>query len=332
MKILAAVDGDDLRRALRGIAEGSAEIFFVAVASELPLDQCDALFLEWRPDHNAAPVLEALRKCRSARTSKPVIVFVPKGDHALFRRAISAGATDVLYSPPGPYELAAEIRGLDARELDLLDPEARRHFEHLRQTVLVGVSHAFCECLERVKRAATTDANVLLVGETGVGKDVMAQAIHSLSRRRNERFEAVNCAHLEGTLATSELFGHVRGAFTGADRNRDGWFATVGAGTLFLDEIGDLDLGTQVKLLRAVEQRTFHKLGDTASHQFHGRLLSATLKDPDAAVAARSFREDLLARIDQYRITVPPLRERRTDIRLLAWHFVKKHSRGRALV
>jgi DNA-binding NtrC family response regulator len=257
------------------------------------------------------------------------VVLVPKGAHKLFRRAVAAGAWDVLYSPPKPGELEAELEELAAGSAELLDPEARQQFDKMRNTNLVGVSARFLACLERVRKAAKSDANVLIVGPTGSGKDVMAHAIHALSRRRMEKFDAVNCANLEGHLAVSELFGHVKGSFTGAERNKDGWFTAVGAGTLFLDEIGDLDPGTQVKLLRAIEQRTFHRLGDTSELPFHGRLICATLKDLNTAVKEDRFREDLLARIDQYRIEVPPLRDRSGDLRLLLWRFVEKHSRGR---
>jgi DNA-binding NtrC family response regulator len=332
MKIAAAIDSDPLRRTLVGLSQSSrAEMIFVSMPIDTELTECDAIFVEWRLERTAAPVLEILRMANTASPPKPVVVFVPKGDHALFRRAMASGAADVLYSPPERDEVIAEVEALMSCGHDPLDPEGRRLFETLRSTGLVGAAPSFVHCLERVKKAARSDANILLLGATGSGKDIMAQTIHALSRRRSERFEPVNCANLEGNLAASELFGHAKGAFTGADRTKDGWFTAVGAGTLFLDEIGDLDLSTQVKLLRAIEQRIFHRLGDTTSLQFHGRLICATLKDPDVAVKEGRLREDLLARIDQYRIVVPTLRQRQTDIRLLAWHFVQKHSRGRTV-
>ncbi len=332
MRIAASIITDALRQMLRRlVASSRVEITFGPPDLNGRVVDCDAIFIEWQVEETAAPLFEALRLANSTDPPKPVIVFVPKGNHILFRRAVAAGAADVLYSPPEAEEIAAEVEELISRDQDLLDPEARHQFELLRESILIGNAPTFLKCLHLIKKAAKGDANVLLLGETGSGKDVMAQTIHALSRRRNERFEAVNCANLEGNLAASELFGHAKGAFTGADRMKDGWFAIVGAGTLFLDEIGDLDISTQVKLLRAIEQRTFNRLGDTASLRFHGRIICATLKDPDAAVKNGRLREDLLARIDQYRVVVPPLRHRPGDLRILAWHFLQKHSRGRTL-
>jgi DNA-binding NtrC family response regulator len=330
MKIVAAIDQDCVRRQLSLAAESaSAEVAFVPQVSVRHLAEFDAAFLEWREEESAEPLLEALRA--SPRLERPtrMVVLVPRGAHKLFRRAVAAGAWDVLYSPPEDGELEAELEELAAGSGELLDPEARQEFEKMRETSLVGVSAPFMACLERVRKAARSDANVLLVGPTGSGKDAMANAIHTLGRRRAEKFNAVNCANLDGQLALSELFGHVKGAFTGAEKNTDGWFTAVGAGTLFLDEIGDLDLATQVKLLRAIEQRTFNRLGDTAELHFHGRFVCATLKNLNEAVREGRFREDLLARIDQYRIEVPPLRERPGDLGLLLWRFVEKHSRGK---
>lgn len=332
MRIVAAIDTDNLRQELAGLAKGcQVEVVFVKQVTIQHLAEFEAAFVEWRVEESAEPVIEALRAAGLPDRPTPIVVLVPRGAHKLFRRAVAAGARDVLYSPPEREELKAELEELAARSPELLDPEARQQFEKMRDTVLVGASTPFLRCLERARKAAKGDANVLLVGPTGSGKDVIAQAIHALSRRRTEKFEAVNCANLEGNLAASELFGHVKGAFTGAERTKDGWFSAVGAGTLFLDEIGDLDLATQVKLLRAIEQRTFHRLGDTAALSFHGRFVCATLKDLDAAVKEGRFREDLLARIDQYRIEVPSLRDRSTDLRLLIWHFVDKQNRGRKL-
>jgi DNA-binding NtrC family response regulator len=332
MRIVSALETESMRRELAGAAaDVGAEVVSVAVVLGPHLSECDCAFVEWRLEQNASPVLEALRMANAREPATPVVVLVPKGARILFHRAMQAGAADVLFSPPAPGEIAAEVEELAGHGRDLLDPEARQQLARLQESVLVGGSPAFTKCIEQMKKAARSDANVLLIGETGTGKDLVARAIHDLSRRRNERFEPLNCATLDGHLAGSELFGHVKGAFTGAERTKDGWFTAVGAGTLLLDEIGDLDLSIQVKLLRAIEQRTFHRVGDTAAMPFHARLICATLCDLDAAVQQKQFREDLLGRIDQYRIVLPPLRERRADLRPLAWHFVEKHCRGRKI-
>lgn len=180
-----------------------------------------------------------------------------------------------------------------------------------------------------MKRAARCDANVLLVGETGTGKEMVARGIHRLSRRAAGLYLAVNCASLPETLLESELFGHAKGAFTGAQTARPGRFEAVGAGTLLLDEIGDLESALQMKLLRVIEQREFQRVGENTTLKFHGRLICATSIDLGRAVERGGFRRDLLGRVDQFRISLPPLRERLVDIPILMGHFLRKHCQAR---
>jgi DNA-binding NtrC family response regulator len=205
----------------------------------------------------------------------------------------------------------------------------RARFERLVQESLIGESPNFLRCLDEMRLAARSEANVLLIGETGTGKEMFAQGIHALGRRSGGPCVAVNCGAIPANLLESELFGAAKGAFTGADRDRPGRFEAAEAGTLLLDEVGDIELGLQVKLLRAIEQKKFQRLGENKDREFGARLITATSVDLEQAVTAGRFRPDLLGRLDQFRIALPPLRERRPDIALLARHFKLKHCGAR---
>jgi len=192
---------------------------------------------------------------------------------------------------------------------------------------LVAVSPAIREKLAIAERAAATDSTVLLLGESGVGKELFAEQIHLKSRRREAPFVRVNCAALPETLLESELFGHVKGAFTDATRDRRGRFELADGGTLFLDEIGELPLGVQAKLLRVLQQKTFEKVGSSNSITVDVRLIAATNKDIERSVSDKSFRADLYYRLNVLPIGIPPLRERREDIPELARFFLTKFRR-----
>jgi transcriptional regulator with GAF, ATPase, and Fis domain len=178
-----------------------------------------------------------------------------------------------------------------------------------------------------MQRAATTDTTVLIEGESGTGKELFARSLHALSPRADAPFVAINCAAIPETLLETELFGHEKGAFTGAVARKPGKFEMAHRGTLFLDEIGDLPLALQAKILRALEEKRFERVGGTASVQVDVRLVAATNRGLRAAVAARRFREDLFFRLSVFPITVPPLRERSSDIPLLARYFVERFCR-----
>jgi two-component system response regulator HydG len=178
--------------------------------------------------------------------------------------------------------------------------------------------------LERLQQVADTDATVLLLGETGTGKDLVAKALHNNSRRKNKHFAALNCAAPNENLIEDELFGHDPGAFTGGERMRKGIFEYANGGTVFLDEIGDMPFRLQAKLLRVLENREVTRIGSNEPIRVHIRLISATHRDLEAAVAAREFRMDLYQRLKVVTIRLPPLRERRDDIFLLAAHFMKE--------
>jgi len=191
---------------------------------------------------------------------------------------------------------------------------------------IIGNSSRMQEVYEMIHRVADSAATVLLRGESGTGKTQVARAIHQHSCRSQEPFVAVNCAALPENLLESELFGHERGAFTGAHARKKGRFELAGAGTLFLDEIGELSPTVQVKLLNAVQDRSFHRLGGNEAIPCKARLVTATNRDLETAVRDRGFREDLYYRLNVFPIYLPPLRERRTDILLLAEHFLEKYA------
>jgi transcriptional regulator with GAF, ATPase, and Fis domain len=194
---------------------------------------------------------------------------------------------------------------------------------------IVGVSSGIRWCTRQAERVAETDSTVLLGGETGTGKDLFARYVHQRSRRRSRPFVVVDCAALPETLLESELFGHERGAFTGADQRKLGRFETARGGTVFLDEIGELPLHLQGKLLRVLEAGEFHRLGSTETRHADVRIVAATNRDLESSVLAGAFRQDLFFRLNVFPIQVPPLRERREDISLLAHYFLgQMHGRA----
>ena len=197
-----------------------------------------------------------------------------------------------------------------------------RQFDHI-----VGSSPAIESVLVEVQRVAPTDSTVLVLGETGTGKELIAHAIHNLSARCGRPFVKLNCAAIPHDLLESELFGHEKGAFTGAVAQKIGRFEMADAGTLFLDEIGDLPLALQPKLLRVLQEQEFERLGSGRTHQINVRLVAATHQDLGQMVASNEFRSDLYYRLNVFPVVVPPLRERREDIRQLVLHFAEVFAR-----
>lgn len=211
--------------------------------------------------------------------------------------------------------LAAEVQAL-RRELQRED----------RASGMVGKSSAIGRVFELIERVAQTASTVLVTGESGTGKELVARAIHEGSRARDRAFVAVNCAALPEALLESELFGHLKGAFTGAEEDRPGLFEIADRGTLFLDEIAEMPVGLQAKLLRAIEQKEVRRLGSGRMLRVNARILASTNRDLKAEVAEGRFREDLFYRLRVVEISLPPLRERREDIPLLVEHFIQKYN------
>ena len=271
------------------------------------------------------PGMDGMRLLEAVRSGFPdtlVVLITAQGDERTAVQALKLGAYDYVPKPFDNEEIRAVVR--HAHEVLSLREENRRLRRELAGEFrgMVGDSPAIREVAETIRRAGSTDATVLVTGESGTGKELAARALHAESRRAGSPFIALNCSALPGELIESELFGHVKGAFTGADRDRAGVFEAADGGTLFLDEVGDLAPSAQAKLLRAVEERRVTPVGTTASRPVDVRLIAATNRPLDEMVMRGEFREDLLYRLQVITLRLPPLRERRADIPALAVHFV----------
>ncbi len=273
---------------------------------------------------------ELLAEIKRIRPTLPVVLMTAYSTVKDAVQAIKEGAFDYIDKPFEMEELEATI----ANALRLYD--VLRDNQRLREVLeerysfetLVGTSPAFRKVIEAVGEVCESKANVLLTGESGTGKEMVARAIHFNSPRKALPFVALNCAAIPEGLLESELFGHVKGAFTGAVTSRLGRFAQADNGTLFLDEIGDMPMAVQAKILRVVQERSFEPVGSLQSRTVDVRLIAATNKDLREAVRHGLFREDLYYRLNVFPIALPPLRERREDIALLAQHFMKQYGAG----
>jgi DNA-binding NtrC family response regulator len=241
--------------------------------------------------------------------------------------AFQRGAHDYLIKPILFDEVLAKVRRLlNYRELHLENQWLRRELNRTTEQTIVGKSPPMQRLFEMIRKVAPTPSTVLLVGESGTGKELVARAIHQQSANAAGRFIAINCAAIPHDLLENQLFGHRRGAFTGADRDQAGVFIHVSGGTVFLDEIGELPQGTQAKLLRAIEQKEVLPVGANEPVAFNARVLAATNKNLAKQVEAGRFREDLYYRLNVVSITLPPLRERREDIPDLVEHLLARHA------
>jgi two-component system response regulator AtoC len=281
------------------------------------------------------PKVDGLRLLAEVKRLYPeltVIVMSAYGSHDSAIEAMKAGAYDYVSKPFRPDEVVLVLKKAEERER--LARENRRLRTELAQEYrldnLVGTSEQMGGVLRQVRKVAPIKTTVLLQGESGTGKELVARAIHELSPRASLPFVAVNCAAIPAELIESELFGHVKGAFTDASRNKKGLFAEADGGTLFLDEVGELPLGLQVKLLRFLQEEEIRRVGDVRSERVDVRVVAASARDLGKAVQAGEFREDLYYRLNVVGIRLPPLRERPGDIPLLAKHFLSKYARLRA--
>lgn len=265
---------------------------------------------------------ELLSRALARRPSLKIVLVTAFGTVEDAVAAIRRGASDYLLKPFAPEALVAALE----RALGRLPGSAEAAGENGVPDV-VGSDPRFIDLLERARRAAATDATILLTGESGTGKEVLARFIHASSLRRQGPFVAVNCAALPAELLEAELFGVMRGAFTGADRDRKGRFEQAGGGTLLLDEIGDLPLPLQAKLLRALEERQIVPLGAGAPRPLDIRLVAATHQDLGAAVGLGTFRQDLYYRLSVIPLRLMPLRERSADIPVLVEHLAREVAR-----
>ena len=273
--------------------------------------------------------LEVLKVARQKYPDTVVIMISAYATTETAVEAMNLGAYDYVPKPFNMEELQQTIR--KALDLKTLEAEKQRLDDELQKTVhfgrIVGQSPQMMHVYKLILQVAATRTNILITGESGTGKELIAQALHEQSERSKQPFVVVNCGGIPETLLESELFGHKKGAFTGATQDQKGLFAVADRGTLFLDEIGEISPQIQVKLLRALQERAFKPLGGNEDVSADLRIIAATNKNLEEEVIASRFREDLFYRLNVIEIRLPPLRERKGDLRLLAQHFLEKYSR-----
>jgi len=332
-RILVVDDEPGVQESLRMLLKSDGDVAIAgdveAALREVAIATPDVVLLDLvMPGRSGLELLEELRE-RGVRA--PVIVLTATNTVSAAVQAMKHGAADFVTKPFELEALRIKVRNLIEKH------DLEREVERLRDEVedrqqlgrMVGRSAAMREIFRAVERIARAEATVLVTGESGTGKELVARAIHDLSPRASGPFIAVNCGAIPSDLIESELFGHEKGAFTGATDRRIGRIESANKGTLFLDEIGELEPAVQVKLLRALQERSFERVGSSNTVSVDVRFVAATNRDLAAEVAAGRFREDLYYRVAVVPVKLPPLRERREDIRLLAQTFLARIQAGR---
>lgn len=273
------------------------------------------------PDGDGMDILKFVK-----RTSPfiPVIVMTAYGSIEIAVKAVKEGAYDFITKPFDPDHLLLIIkRAIEERAIEKENLLLKREFQDfLKMPVIIGISNKWIDVMEKVKKVAPLKTTILITGESGTGKELLARAIHYLGPRAEYPFVTVNCAAIPKDLIESEIFGYEKGAFTGAGELKLGKFELADKGTIFLDEIGDMDIALQSKLLRAIQEKEFERVGGTRTIKVDIRIIAATNKDLQKEVSAGRFREDLFYRLNVFPINIPPLRERREDILPLARYFI----------
>jgi two-component system, NtrC family, nitrogen regulation response regulator NtrX len=327
--ILIVDDEPGVRNALSGVLRDEGYAVEAVASGEACLERItrgpvDLIVLDvWLPGMDG---LATLARLRERQVDAQVVLISGHGNIESAVRAIKLGAFDFVEKPLSLDKTVLVIRNaLTQRQLEAENRALRARVD--RTQTMVGESLAMRKLRDQVAMAAPTNGRVMIYGENGTGKELVARTIHALSRRRSNTFVEVNCAAIPEELIESELFGHVRGAFTGAVADRRGKFETADGGTIFLDEIGDMSLKTQAKVLRVLQEQTMEAVGGTARIKVDARVLAATNKDLQAEIRAGRFREDLYFRLNVIPIFVPALRDRQEDIPLLADHFMAEFAR-----
>lgn len=327
--ILLVEDDDRIAGELRQVLEAEGWQVRLAASAEAGLaqaaeDKCDLVLTDFRlPGANG---MELLKRLHAAQPRLPVILMTAHGTAETAIEATKLGAYDYLLKPfDMPDLLAAVERGLASSRL-MFGRVALGSTAIARESI-VGKSRAMQELYKEIGRVAAKPVTVLICGETGTGKELVARALYQHSVRAEKPFIAVNCAAIPETLLESELFGHERGAFTGADSRRIGRFEQAHGGTIFLDEIGDLSPNTQSKLLRVLQEKSIQRLGGRETIPIDARVIAATHRDLETAMHEKQFRDDLFYRLSVVVITLPPLRERRDDIPALVQYFLRRYGK-----
>jgi two-component system, NtrC family, response regulator AtoC len=336
--VLVVDDERNLREALIELVESEGLTATEAVDGEQAVEllrggliKPDVVFLDLRmPRLDGLGVLRVIQE--EKLTSAPVIVVSAFGDSSKMIEAMRLGAYDYITKPLDIDEIVATLhRAGEQRRLSLAAELARPAKDAERPDAaepnrfeMLGTSRLMRDVFKQIGRLAATDATVLILGESGTGKELVARAVHNHSARSSKPFVAVNCGALPENLIEAELFGHERGAFTGAERQKKGRFELAHTGTLFLDEVGELTLPAQVKLLRALQERRFERVGGTETVSVDVRVMAATNQDLKQAVDEKRFREDLFYRLSVVEIRLPPLRARSGDVPQLAEYFLER--------
>src|SRR6186997_1392226 len=327
--ILIVDDEPGVRSSLSGVLKDEGYSVEAVASGEACLERVtrgavDLIVLDvWLPGMDG---LATLARLRERQVDSQVVLISGHGNIESAVRAIKLGAFDFVEKPLSLEKTVLVIRNaLRQRRLEAENQALRARVD--RHQTMVGESYAMRQLREQVAMAAPTNGRVLIYGDNGTGKELVARTIHALSRRRAATFVEVNCAAIPEELIESELFGHVRGAFTGAVSDRRGKFEVADGGTIFLDEIGDMSIKTQAKVLRVLQEQTMEPVGGTNHITVDARVLAATNKDLQAEIRGGNFREDLYFRLNVVPIFVPPLRERQEDIPLLANHFMAEFAR-----
>ena len=330
--ILIVDDEKNYRVVLSAFLSGEGYEMLTADSAQEALEAVDSVDLDLVLTDMKMPVMDGIELLKQIKGKNPHLPVVMMTAYGTVERAVEAmqlGAFNFIQKPFQNEALKQMVHNaistyvvLKENQRLLQDLEGRYRFDNI-----IGKSKPMREIFDMVQRVAHTKATVLITGESGSGKELIAKAIHYNSPRRNRPFVAVSCAALAETLLESELFGHERGAFTGATAMKKGRFELADGGTLFLDEIGEIPATVQVKLLRVLEEMTFERVGGTKTIDFDIRLVAATNKDLKKEVEDNRFREDLYFRLNVVNIILPPLRERSEDIPLLATHFLNKYAR-----
>lgn len=331
--ILIVDDEKGILSALSGVLEDEGYTVATAEAGgealkKIENDTPSIVLLDiWLPDIDGLEVLKEIRN-----THKGIIVIVMSG-HGTIETAVKAtklGAYDYIEKPLSMERVTLLIKhAIQQQRLELENVQLKGKFERWEE--IIGDSPPVRALREQLRIIGASNSRVLVTGENGTGKELVARSIHRASSRANKLFVAVNCAAIPETLIESELFGHEKGAFTGATSVQRGKFELADGGTLFLDEIGDMSLNTQAKVLRVLQEQEFQRVGGNRNIKMDVRLITATNKNLPAEIKKGSFREDLYYRINVIEMSVPPLRERREDIPLLARHFFKEIIREQGL-
>jgi len=330
-RILVVDDEEDLRQGLAETLQGEGHQVETAAEGWGALEQARALRFDLALVDLKMPGMDGMVVLDQLKQLSPETLVVMITGHATVESAVAAmklGAYDYLTKPFKLEQVRLVVRrAVEQKRLADENRRLRQEVEHYQRfEQIVGKSACMQELYRAIEKAAPTSSTVLIAGETGTGKDLVARALHQRSPRAQGPLVSISCGAIPESLLESELFGHVRGAFTGAHADREGVFEAAEGGTLFLDEIGDLPLPMQVKLLRALQERQIQRLGETRARRVDVRLVAATHRDLRQEMQQGRFREDLFYRLDVLSVVVPPLRQRREDIPLLVEHFLRKYG------